>query len=102
MRRCGKVSIGQAGAGKPVTLADEPADIAQMVFSVASRRPQDLGVGRPPAAIARDEALIDALAHESAAGFGEKLIVEPAHQPANLDAIGRWLGQKTRRSRAPA
>ena len=86
VRRRGKVRIGQAVAGEPVALANEPADIAQMISNVAARRPHRLGIGRSAAAAGRDESLVDALHDQRAAHLLEELVVEPAHQPAHLDA----------------
>src|SRR5580704_10001657 len=61
-----------------------------MVLNIAARRPHDLGVRRAAAAVRRYKALVNALRHQNAADLGEKLVVEPAHQPADLDPLRRF------------
>ncbi len=90
VRRRGQIGIGQAVAGKPVALADEPADIRQMVSNIAPCRPHGIRIGRAAPAPGRDKALVDALHHQCAARLREKLVVEPAHQAADLDAFSRF------------
>ena len=46
--------------------------------------------GAPPPAAGRNVALIDALHHQRAGDFVEELVVEPAHQPAHLDARAQF------------
>src|ERR1700726_6768 len=57
-----------------------------MIANIAARSTHRIGVGRTAAAAGRDVALVDAFHHQRPARLLEKLVVEPMHQAADLDA----------------
>ena len=91
-------------AGEPIARAHQPADIGQMIADVVARRTDRVGVRavRRPARRACD-ACRSARCTSGPADLGEELVVEPAGEPAHLDARDRVSAASAgaRRSSAP-
>src|SRR5216684_7369444 len=92
VRRGGEVRIGQMVAGQKIPRLRQPADIGQMIAHICLGRTNHIRRRRAAAIFLAHETLVDALGDQGVGDLLEKLLVEPRHQPAHLDALThrRW------------
>ena len=94
MRRGGKISMRQPVSGKPIPVARQIADIAQMGADIDPRRMHEIHVGPAAALLARHVSLINLFGDEPIRDFMEEFLGKPIEQPAHLGAGGGVIRQK--------
>ncbi len=94
MRRRCEIGIRQAIASKPVSVADQIADIAQMITYIRARRAHAVHIGCAAASRRGHESFIDFLRHKPIRHFVKKLMMKPVKEPPHFDTLEGRIGEE--------